>query len=196
MTGKVSSEYLNFVKNPQGEGLWCLRIEFSERGLSTLRKILNLESFPWGTYAVHYKTSASAYIDEPYIIPILIPRLFSYLRACLTEKVRKSLIPLYSEKDEFAKSRYRRYHPLRRAYYYLNEVSTSPSRLSIDKIKKLKKAAKIYKSHFSNSHLRPVPEEFNKLDFSDYSEASFFQAIEEIPGQLKFVSPLNCPFNS
>jgi hypothetical protein len=189
MTGKLSSEYLNFVKNPQGEGLWCLRIEFSERGISTLRNILNLENYSWRAYDLHYKTSGSAYIDEPYIISILIPRLFSYLRACLNEKLRKNLIPLYSKKDDFAKSRHRRFDPIYRGNYYLNEMSITPSRLSIDKIKKLKKATKIYESHFSNFHFIPVPQELNKLDFIDYSEGSFFQVIEEIPGQFKFVSP-------
>jgi hypothetical protein len=187
MATKIASEYLNFIKNPQGEGLWCLKVEFTEESISSLKKILNLDSYYWGDYRARYKTPIPMHIDEPYIIPLLMPRLFSYLRACLTEKSRKSLTPLFSQKDE--PGRYRRhYNPLWRAYYLLNEVSTSPTRLSQDKIRRLKKASLIYQNHFAHFYFKPVPDDPNKLDFID-NQKSFFQVIEEIPGQLKIVAP-------
>jgi len=86
-------EYCGFISNPQAEGVWCMRLELSETQANKLTSFLNIQGYGRHQLRGHYysfpgRAPFYAYEDRP---PIILPRLFAYLRAAIPQKERAGL---------------------------------------------------------------------------------------------------------
>lgn len=77
----------------------------------------------------------------------------------------------------------------RRVYSYLTELLTPPARLGAAKRKRLGEALSIYKTHFLNCKIIPVPDNPNKIDIVSRNPTTYLQVTEELPQALRISSP-------
>jgi hypothetical protein len=187
MDNKVDQSFLSFIKNPQGEGVWSLNIDFNDTGVKEIKSLLNLDFDYYRPF--RFKSRFNDRSEDPVTIPFLFPKLFAYIRTCLPDKIRRDLMSLlHRSTDSDLKFRSRYTHSYR-MYHVFDEVSTSPARLSPAKKRKLKNATDIFMKHFVHFRFEPVPEDISKINFIDRRSTSFFQVTEEIPGQIKIMTP-------
>jgi hypothetical protein len=181
-------DYCGFISNPQAEGVWSMRIELSEPQAIRLTSILNIEKYGPNRTRGHYysfpgRAPFYAYDERP---PILLPRLFAYLRAAIPQKERAELSNLTVQEDTRAAGP--SFYKQRRSYRILGDILTPPSRLSPPKRRRLRKATEVYREHFIRCRLLPVPEEAARVDVVCPKPLTYFQ-VEEEPLALRISSP-------
>lgn len=185
-----SKLYSNYLKNPQKHGVWCLRIDFDTENLSILKNLLNFDDLFFFRNNYSKNQLYRNIVDRDRQIPaIIVPRLFSYLRAVLTKKTQESLPDLIIDHDEFSE-RFVRKSIYSRFDRYRNEYSKVPNSLGDNKKKKLSKASKYYLEKLSRIQFHAVPENRNKIDCVSRYDLLYFQVVEEIPQVLKIYSPI------
>jgi hypothetical protein len=187
-TQATLEEYCGFISNPQGEGIWSMRIELPETQASRLHSFLNIEgqlqNRARGNYYLYPgKVPFYAYEDR---FPILLPRLFAYLRAAIPQKERAALPNLTLQED--SRTSRPSFFKQRRSYRILGDILQPPTRLSTAKRRRLRKAVEIYQQHFVRCMILPVPEEIAKLDVVCPNPLTYFQIAEEPPA-LRISSP-------
>jgi hypothetical protein len=191
-TKATLTEYKAFITDPQRYGVWSLRIELSERHLLGLSRGLNLEESMTTSRRRYYHPryggigySRDVIDDRP---PLIIPRLFAYLRATIPQKERDSLPELSQSKDQ-AQGKGRRFAPYRRGYSFYDELLTPPPHLGSAKQRAMAKAAAIYREHFISCRIAPVPENPVKVNFLCRDPLVYFQVAEELPASIQILSP-------
>jgi hypothetical protein len=180
-------DFRTFLGDPQGEGVWSMRVELSDAQTSSLARFLNIESYMLrggrGGYYSYFGKIPYGYNDRP---AVLMPKLFSYLRASIPQKDRVGLPGLTLQEDARPSS------PAglmrRRGYGFIQQFSTPPSRVSSAKQHILGKAVRIYRQEFLRSQIKPVPEDFSKIDVPCREPLGYFQVAEELP-VLRMSSP-------
>jgi hypothetical protein len=186
-------DYLGFISNPQGEGVWSLRIELSENQVAKLGSFLNVTQHMsrgrFGSpYPRHYSLKSYrplyGYEDGP---PIFVPRLFAYLRAAMAQKDKLGLPNLTVQQDELRGTR-AGILKQRRTYRFFDDILTPPTRLSPAKRQRLRKALEIYQQYFVSCRMIPVPEEIAKIDVVCSNPVTYFQ-IHEDSSALRISSP-------
>lgn len=181
-------EYCRFISNPQGEGLWSMRIELADTQASKLVSFLNIHGSryygPRGRfYSSHEAPRYYAYEERPTVI---LPRLFAYLRAAIPQKERAELRSLTLQEEDRPSGP--SFYNQRRRYYLLREILTPPSRLSSAKRRRLGKALEVYRQHFLRCRIMPVPEDIAKTDVVCPEPLTYFQIAEE-PAAILISSP-------
>jgi hypothetical protein len=176
-----TDEYCSFISNPQADGVWSIRIELSETQIDSLASFLHIDSYRLSSGWRHYnrlsgRSRYETYEDRP---PILLPRLFAYLRAAMTQEERTGLPDLSPQEDSrvYARGRFTQ----QRRYRFMNETLNPPSRIGPAKRKRLRKAVNIYRHHFAYCRIIPVPEDPTKIDCSSPSPRTYFQVSDEPP---------------
>jgi hypothetical protein len=172
-------EYCEFICDPQKEGAWSLRLELSETQLRAITTLLNLPGRIMRVPRRFIIPSGSRYRVDAYeeFPPVLLPRLFAYVRAAIPPKERSELPDLLPKEDprqNFASPRFQR-----RSYYYVQEVLSPPNRLSTAKRHRLSKAVTIYRQNFGRCIVRLVPEDISGIDVSGRNPLTYFQVSEE-----------------
>lgn len=187
-------EYSCFISSPQAEGVWSIRIELSEAQTTSLARFLNIDSYRLTNHRAHYYYASGrapfyGYEDRP---PILLPRLFAYLRSALPQTLKDGLPGLTSRDDS------RLPGPVlfqqRRSYRFFDEVLTPPRRLSPIKRKRLGSAIHTYEQCFLRCRFAPVPEDVSKIDVVCLNPLTYFQIAEEPPA-IRVSSPCEATLN-
>lgn len=180
-------EYRSFICNPQGDGVWSTRIEFTDRQISRLGSLLNIEPYMLkparSNHYLTWRVPHYAYGDRP---GVLLARLFAYLRAVMPAKERTELPPLASREG----TRYAGINsPMqRRTYRFYHDLLTPPARLSAAKRQSLSGAARLYRKHLASCEISPVPEDPAKIHITCPAPLTYLQAREELPA-LRISSP-------
>jgi hypothetical protein len=182
-------EYFNFLSNPQKHGIWCLKIEFSNSAKQKLTNIFNLNIYDDFNSMIYFRERYGEDGNTSYNLPILLPRIFSYLRSTMTKKERESLQDLFPTKDYDEAHRFSKYLSYRNFPYGIREMTNIPSNLSVSKKKIIAKAAKIYKKEFAKYVIYTVPENYSKLDFIDLKNLEYFQVYEDNSNSISILSP-------
>ncbi|RYZ79877.1 MAG: hypothetical protein EOP04_26925, partial [Proteobacteria bacterium] len=173
-----------FIKNPQVHGVWCLRAHFNPESRKKLFTLLNLAHPTDNPYR-----KANTIPEEP---PLVLLRLFAYLRALSSKPARKTMRPLFPGQQSSSPQTLKyssRLSPLRRNYYLLNEASQGPTNLGTSKRKSLEGAYSIYMDKLSKCACFIVPQNPTKLDFLDRSGNIYFQSAEDPSGAIRIYSP-------
>jgi len=198
-TRATLDEYSSFICNPQKEGVWSIRIELSEKQASTLGSILNLDGhhlyfnrrphhyYRGGIGLPYYRDDDIS--DRP---PVLLPRLFAYLRTAIPKSERDGLPSLAGEERSFPPSS--SVFKQRRVYAYLREILAPPNQIGNSKRLRLKRAAQLYGKHFVACKVIRVPEDIGKLDIACPDPLTYFQVAEE-QGALRASSPCEATLN-
>jgi len=142
------AEYSSFICNPQKDGVWSMRVELTEKQVSGLTAFLNLDQhmvYSRRRFHPSYMRRPSYRYGGDERPPILLPRLFAYLRASIPQKERANLPDLSPQDGPTSSGRQHR-----RAYSYLTDLLTPPATLGAAKRKRLATALQIYKAHFQN----------------------------------------------
>jgi hypothetical protein len=179
-------EYCGFIHNPQKDGVWSLRIELTEKQASSLATFLNIEAS-----MLRLRRSPYSSDERP---PVLIPRLFAYLRGAIPQKERAEL-PSLTPKIQSQPWR-SAFIPYRRGYSLFAELLTPPPRLGATKRRRLHKALEIYRRHFLSCMVVAVPESVTKVDVACRDPLIYFQVTEEIPHALRVSSPCEASLNA
>lgn len=183
----ITQEYSSFVCNPQRDGVWNMRIELSEKQITTLSSFLNIESYRFHRPSRYLfgrrRPSSYRYDDSP---PVFLPRIFAYLRACIPQKERNSLPTLAFDGESYGSS----FGPVgpRRSYRYIADMLTPPTHLGSSKRRRLSEALEIYRRYFLRCRIMPVPDNVGKIDVTDIDPLLYFQVAEELPA-LRISSP-------
>lgn len=172
----------SFLRNPQIHGVWCLRAYFGHEKRAKLESLLNIDRQPNRTLRRYAETESS---------PLILLRLFAYLRTILPRKDRDQLRPLFSSSQDFRSSRlqYRYSASSRRLYYLFEETAREPNQLGKEKRQKLLQAHKIFAGQFLECVSTQVPQNPTKLDFSDRKNAVYFQVTEDPSGAIRIYTP-------
>ena len=177
----------SFIENPQRVGSWSLRIQLSNSGMTAIGNLLNFTNF-YATPALisldQYNRSESRGSDRA---SLLLPRLFSYLRACLPQKTREGLPRLYVAERLRFEGRYR--FKSRRSWYVLEELGRLQANIAVAKKRQLSKAANSFKITLARCSFSVVPSNPSKMDFFERSSVIYFQAFEEPGGVIRILSP-------
>jgi len=192
------AEYRSFIADPQRCGVWSLRLELSEKDISSLIEALNLQNDlsylrrRWHSYRFRTYSGSRESVDNR--LPIIIPRLFAYLRVTIPKKERDGL-PGLSLTKRTTNVRMRRF-PVSRAFLFLENLLTLPPRLGTAKKEVLSRAAALYKEHFVHCRIALVPENPSKADFISTDPLVYFQVMEELPICIRFLSPCESTLNA
>lgn len=181
-------EYFQFLSNPQKYGVWCLKIDFTPESIHQLRSTFNLDSGRFDR-RMFVRESFANYEKTPYNFPVLLPRIFAYLRSSIPKKRKESLRDLFPIREYEDQHRFSKYSIYRRVPYIFREMANVPSNLSQIKKKSFSKASKYYEKELSNFIIYPVPENYSKLDFLDWHNLEYFQVFEDSPSSITIVSP-------
>ena len=178
------SDHIQFLSNPQKQGVWALAIQPEPASIDTLRDLLNLREFSSYGYR-HIDTDTDEFHGVPCCV---VPRLFCYLRYLLPHKVRREMPPLFPFEREpwllHRGLRPRRFGPA----YFIRELTTEPRSLSSAKKRALSKAAVLFKSHFKNCTISPAPEQPSGLDIASHRDRLHFQTQEDADGRITVYS--------
>lgn len=184
----IKDDYYQFLSNPQKYGVWCMKVEFNNNSIKELRKTFNLDTDQfYGSF--FYRENYNNSDNGSNTIPVLIPRIFAYLRSTLPKKKRDQLPELFSLIDHDERFKYSKYSLYGRVPYFFQDMTAIPSNLSLSKKDNLRKAAKLYEKEFCNYKVSPVPENFSKIDFIDRNNLEYFQAFAANPASLTILSP-------
>lgn len=180
-------EYSSFVSNPQKDGVWSMRVELPDKLAGILFDFLNLNS----QYSLFSRFSRGPRLrfssdGRP---PILLPRLFAYLRAALPKKERAELPNLLRPNSMRSFSRTSRFSPTGRSYGYMSDLLTPPTTLGAAKRKRLAPALHIYKEHFKSCTIASVPDNPGKIDIISREPTTYLQVTEELPHAIRMSSP-------
>lgn len=176
--------YVSFIQDPQAFGTWQLQLNLTNRGLTSLLKLLNAGEYQ--TYRPAYRRFGrpmAGIVGEP---PMLLPRLFAYLRAALPKATTTGFPPLVVPPPE-KRPRWR--WTLADAVLYFYGSALSPRNLGASKQRALASAARIYAAEIAYGTIRPVPQDANMIDFVAQRHALYFQHWEPQPGQIRIASP-------
>jgi hypothetical protein len=189
-TRAAISEYCSFICNPQKDGVWSMRVELTEKQASELASMLNMNQQM--SYLSHRFSPVFGRRPSPRFAgegrpPMLLPRLFAYLRAAIPKKDRSEL-PNLSPQDVMSSSGRDRFAQ-RRNYSFLSELLTPPTTLGAAKRKRLGKALQIYRKHFQSCRIMPVPDNLAKIDIISRDPTTYMQVTEELPLAIRISSP-------
>lgn len=186
-TRATLEEYRTFICNPQGDGVWSLRIEFTGKQISKLGSLLNIESYMLRpARSDHHLAWMAPYYEYDSRPGVLLARLFAYLRGAMPARERDAL-PGLTPRESLRLTEARAFK-LRRAYRFYEGFLNPPTRLSAAKRRQLSGAVRVYRDHFSNCRVSPVPEDMAKIDIACPSPLTYLQAAEELPA-LRVSSP-------
>lgn len=186
MSPDTEDKYKLFLRNPQQVGAWCLRVKLTETAQTALQKLLNFE--PWYfSKNIRYR-SGRGYDEYPTDVPpVVLIRMFAYLRACQPKNAREELPELVAV-SAFRPTRSQRIWSRGRYNIDLRGMAALPPRLSPKKRTLLSKASKLYGQHLVNFRCNLVPDNPGKIDFRDLTSRGYFQAAQEPQGVLKVYS--------
>jgi hypothetical protein len=188
--GTLEEEYYGFISNPQRDGVWSMRIELTDKQTSSLASLLNISSYLLRPPRRYYPAFGRSYYrdggdERP---PLLVPKLFAYLRAAIPQKERSALPSLTLERSPNAPGRgsSKQY---RRAYGFLRDLLTPPTNLGVAKRRKLKKALDVYRRHFLSCRILAVPENVAKVDIACRDPLTYLQVTEDPPRHTNIIAP-------
>lgn len=189
-TRAALDEFCGFIHNPQSDGVWSLRIELTDKQVSSLATFLNIHPYILDPRR-RFHPGKGRYPYYGYLPderpPVLIPRLFAYLRGAIPQEERSELPSLTRQQE--SQPRWSAITPYRRAYQSLIELLTPPPRLGTAKRRRLHKALEIYHQQFLRCRVESVPESITKMDVVCRDPLTYFQVTEELPHALRISSP-------
>lgn len=187
----VTVEYCSFICNPQKDGVWSMRVELTEKQAAALGSFLNINQhvmYPSRRLYSSFSRRPSPRFGGEGRPPILLPRLFAYLRAAIPKKERSEL-PDLSPQAGMSSSGRDRFNQRRRSYSFLSDLLTPPTTLGAAKRKRLSEALKIYRQHFQSCRIMPVPDNLTKIDIMCRKPTTYMQVTEELPLAIRISSP-------
>ena len=156
-----------------------MRVRFSAEAEAAITSLLNLHE----THGYGFRMRRSYgeyYAGRP---PLMLFRLFAYLRECLPAKATHNLPSLFRQAGRAPAPGMRQRTPWA---YMLREFGAA-GQIGDKKRSALSKAAKVYSRTFVNMRFDLVPDS-NKADFVDSVRDSYFQAFQEPHGVLKVMA--------
>lgn len=179
-TKDQKTDYIQFLSNPQRQGVWSLTIQPDSGSVEALRTLLNLRDMPMYRYRYHDSDE-----DEGLGFPaIVVPKLFTYLRHFMPKQKGQDLPPLFpSEREAWAG----RHGMLRHRFMVsplLHGRTEEPKRLGPEKKRVLSSALGVFKSGFHTCSMEVVPDSPSTLDVSCDKDNSYFQVREEFDGRI------------
>ncbi len=174
------TDYIQFLSNPQRQGVWSLTIQPDSASVEGLRTLLNLRDMPIYRYRYHDSDE-----EEGLGFPaIAVPRLFAYLRYFMPKRKDHDLPPLFPSEREAWAGR----HGMPRHRFmvsrFLHETTGEPKRLGPEKKRALASTLDVFKSGFHTCSMEAVPESPSTLDVSCAKDNSYFQVKEDFDGRI------------
>lgn len=181
-------EYCRFISNPQKEGVWSIRVGLPEKQTAKILSFLNLPNYlsyhirrkPYLSVArsLYYRYGSE---ERP---PLLLPKIFAYVRVAIPKKERDMLPSLALQDGSLSAGR----GISRRRFF--TELLATPTTLGKNKLRILQKAVDIYRQNFQYCRVVIVPENVSKIDIVCPDPLTYLQVTEELPRGVGKSPPL------